>query len=144
MTTIKTTKQIKDEYLMSSVDSKQQHYVSLQEYRALQQEKEDYLTRYVSAIFELETKNESLKIDIQWLQNQLVIDGHKPDCACVTASSVDCSCGSRDENEALKAILQQWVEASPGLVLLTSAQLEPTELKQLIDLIAATKTALGK
>lgn len=48
------------------------------------------------------------------------------------------------EKVRLKAILQQWAEASPGLVLLISAQLEPEQLKEFIGLIAATKTALGE
>lgn len=39
MTIIKTAKQIKDEYLMSSVDSEQPQYVSLQEYETLAQKR---------------------------------------------------------------------------------------------------------
>lgn len=40
---------------------------------------------------------EAMQIDLQWVQTQLIIDGHDPDCACVTASSVDCSCGQREK-----------------------------------------------
>lgn len=30
------------------------------------------------------------------LQQQLLIDGHAEDCACVTGASIDCTCGRRD------------------------------------------------
>lgn len=148
MTTIKTAKQIKDEYLMSSVDSEQPQYVSLQEYEALRQsagvmsqDKERDIIKRDERIFELQTKIEALS-------------HHVFNCGCVVStddfgtSMSWCDMhfdrrGLQKQNEDFRAILQQWGEMAPGLVLFTSAHLEPEELKQLVELIAATKAALG-
>lgn len=103
-------------------------YVTLQEYEAIKvkagnmsQDKEAEIINRDERIFELEKDIETMEIRYK-----------------VFASSIE------DENEATKVILQQWAEASPGLVLLISAQLEPEQLKEFLGLIAATKTALGE
>lgn len=143
--TIKTAKQIKDEYLMSSVDSEQPQYVSLQEYEALRQsagvmsqDKERDIIKRDERIFELQTKIEALS-------------HHVFNCGCVVStddfgtSMSWCDMhfdrrGLQKKNEEIRYILQQWVDkADDGLIDDTFNGVRSPELEQLI---AATKAAL--
>lgn len=134
MTTIKTDKQIKDEYLISSVDSEQPQYVSLQEYEALKleagdmsQEKERDIIKRDERIFELETENEAL-------QNLLL--------ERVSASN-DTIKELMARNKAIDAILQRWAEISPALMTMNNlSQLVAFGVPELEQLIAATNAAL--
>lgn len=142
---MKSARDIFYSYPKLPVDAPMPMYVPLEEYEALKvkagnmsQDKERDIIQRDERIFELQTEIEVLKIDIQWLQNQLVIEGHEVDCACVTASSIDCSCGSRDK---LLGLLRQWRDkANDGLIDDTFNGVRSPELEQLI---ADTEAQLG-
>jgi hypothetical protein len=102
MTTVykfRTYEHIEPHYKCNQPGDNSGEYVAIYEYEALQHELTNAQAAnamYSEAMAKVEAENEALRTGFENLQQQLLIEGHTIDCACVQVASVDCSCGYRE------------------------------------------------